>query len=190
MTVAFFISIFIAGVVLVACVVQHRASRQLLETISTISCERPDSAFNQKSAAKRLNEVKPIDRARKLNNQERTEILRAWQSVQAQFGCDPKTAIIYADLLVSDILCVGPRSRDARAERRFFSAAVEDRYRAAHAIAKPENARFVSFAELERAMDLYSSLLNAIVHGCEGGLEPSPKERPVRIPRNLQEHML
>jgi hypothetical protein len=80
--------------------------------------------------------------------------IRAWQLIRAQFQCDPKTAILYADLLMSDLVGVGMSAGQSTAALR---------YRTAHAIARSGNARIARRAELDRAMQIYASLFDDLV---------------------------
>ena len=67
--------------------------------------------------------------------------IRAWQLIRAQFQCDPKAAILYADLLVSDLLSVATRAGHS---------AVALRFQTAHVIARSGNARIARLAEFTR----------------------------------------
>jgi len=80
--------------------------------------------------------------------------IRAWQLIRAQFQCDPKAAIPYADLLVSDLLSVATRAGHS---------AVALRFQTAHVIARSGNARIARLAELDRAMQIYASLFDDLV---------------------------
>lgn len=176
LTVALFISLFIAGVIAVIYIVRHRAGREILETILVISRERADNALIRKRCARRLSQ------------EERAGVFCAWQSIRTHFQSDPKAAIVYADVLVSDLLGLSRRSNAHPAERS-IRVAIEDRYRAAHAIAKSGDARFVSFAEFQRAMDLYSSLLAEILPGSDAELIAERNHAQIRVASHLQEHM-
>jgi hypothetical protein len=148
---ALLISLFVAGVIIVVHVIQHGESREMLGAFLNISAERAEPELIPKRPAKRLSQ------------EDRTGILRAWRTIQARFERDPKAAIIYADLLITDLLGDGSSSQNRSAKRDFDKGAINDRYQSAHAIAKPGSARIISFSEIERAMELYCSLFEDLL---------------------------
>ncbi|HWB84283.1 MAG TPA: hypothetical protein VG675_09100 [Bryobacteraceae bacterium] len=115
--------------------------------------------------------------ARNLSEEDRRGFLRVWRSVRERFSSDPSTAVVYADILVSDLM-----QEHGWASRSSALAVLDDRYRAAHAIAiKRER---IEPDELRRAIRLYTVLFDELL----GNLTIVPTE-PSPAPKMLhREH--
>jgi hypothetical protein len=99
-----------------------------------------------------------------LGPKERKGFLRAWQLVRARSDRDPKLAITYADLLMSDLLGIANTLRSELAPRcNIADNSVSNKYQVAHEITKAGNAQILTYKELARAMDLYASLFDELL---------------------------
>jgi hypothetical protein len=92
-----------------------------------------------------------------LSEQDRQVCEQVWRSVCQRFASDPKLAIVYADLLISDVM--GSRLPGGAASARL----IETQFEAAHAIAEHNRRGEAAAEELKRAMALYAALFDELV---------------------------
>lgn len=98
------------------------------------------------------------------SEKERARFFEVWHSVCAHFDDDPRAAVCYADLLVSDLLHrPAPRmTRDENAPEVVLRGQLRDNYHAAHAIAVHEFSEPIKADDLRRAMSLYRDILDEL----------------------------
>lgn len=92
-----------------------------------------------------------------LTETDRDGFLKVWHSVRSRFASDPRTAVCYADLLMSDIL--GERAIENSAVSGLDPETAE-RYRKAHEIASRNRRQQSNPEELALAMSLYAAVLD------------------------------
>jgi len=101
----------------------------------------------------------PADsRARQLTEQELNGFVRVWQSVRMRFDRDPKQAVVYADLLVSDLVANKFEKRT-----RAGNCNLNQKYRTVHELIRSGQTITVNTVELRRAMCLYTALFDELV---------------------------
>jgi hypothetical protein len=105
----------------------------------------------------------------RLTEQDRNGFLQAWHSVQDHFDADPKAAVIYADLLVSDLIReTGRPGAPDESESDFVPSKLKEKYLAAHAIAVQNKLGVLRPGELRRAMSLYAVVFDEILGNGKG----------------------
>ena len=89
-------------------------------------------------------------------------LIEVWSSIREQFDHDPNSAIVYADLVVSDMLLdrSSPFLHDSNAACEFEIGQVKRSYRTAHEITAGGKSRPLSERELQDAMALYASVFD------------------------------
>jgi len=101
----------------------------------------------------------------RLSVEDREGFVRAWQSVSKRFETDPGTAIVYADLLIADLIhhleCPGVHGPARRV--LLHEGVLEDKYRAAHELAFHEKHLPTGVGEFRQAMILYQSLFEQLL---------------------------
>jgi hypothetical protein len=110
---------------------------------------------------------------RELDNEQRSELSRGWDEVQARFVDEPMGALDGADRLIQQAM----RARgypvddfDQRAaDLSVDHPLVVDNYRRAHAVAERSNRGQVTTEELRRAMVQYRTLFEELVGGGKVG---------------------
>ena len=93
---------------------------------------------------------------RRLTEEEWAGFVGVWRSVRARFDQDPRVAIVYADLLISDLVANNSESGQRAGDCNF-------KYRTAHELMKSERTGVVNTEELRRAMSLYATLFEELV---------------------------
>lgn len=112
---------------------------------------------------------------RSLSPEDMRGFLRVWRSVREHFPDDPKTAVLYADLLMSDVIGY-PAWRNESGADMCLDGELKDKYRAAHKIAVRSRSGEMTREELARAISLYAAILNGLLGDAAGGaLEPRPR---------------
>jgi hypothetical protein len=99
---------------------------------------------------------------RPLASEEREGFAQVWRSVEGRFATDPKTAVIYADLLVSDLMDARglPAREIGEANTEFpLDRGVAESYRIAHQIAVRHRRGDPKADHLRKAMAHYRDLI-------------------------------
>ena len=89
---------------------------------------------------------------RQLSEEERHGCLWAWRWLSKRFDSDPKMSVVYADLLVSDL--IGHRGLDRQ---------IEDQYQIAHQLMQQNIRGRATVDDLQRAMGLYGGLFKVLL---------------------------
>jgi hypothetical protein len=108
---------------------------------------------------------RPACRTRRLSEEERNGFCHVWNSVCERFADDPRTAVTYADLLLSDLM-LQCSAGDPATKHGFPGGGkgiLKDEYQTAHAIAAGSRLRNLNSEELAKAMDLYGDLFDNIL---------------------------
>ena len=95
---------------------------------------------------------------RQLTDEEWNEFLGVWQSIRARFDDDPRVALVYADLVISDLM-VNNTERAARSG----DCNARDKYRTAHELTRSAHTGTVNPEKLRQAMGLYAALFDELV---------------------------
>ena len=113
--------------------------------------------------------------AREITPDQWDGLVQVWHSIRERFDRDPNAAIVYADLVISDLMLDidGPRPQDGNELCNFGSPRVKSSYEAAHEITATRQLRPLSPAEMQRAMALYIAVFNEIF----GSMEHAPHTR-------------
>jgi hypothetical protein len=90
-------------------------------------------------------------RIRQLTEEEWNGFVGVWQSIRARFEQDPKVAVVYADLLISDLVA---NKTDCNPN---------DKYRTAHELTRSGDTGSVNAEKLRRAMGLYDAIFDELV---------------------------
>ena len=102
-------------------------------------------------------------RLHRLSDEDRRAFVQVWQRVCDRFNSDPRTAVIYADLLVSDLI----QDRSSRLSRQDSESGtdrqLEHKYHVVHEIAVDIQRQHFTREELSRMMGLYSQLCEAFL---------------------------
>ena len=102
---------------------------------------------------------------RRITEQDRESFRQVWQSISGHFESDPRIVIVYADLMVSELIHETPRS----ASDSYYGPEVTlrsrlwDKYRHAHEIAANAKSGLAKTEELHRAMILYTALFDELL---------------------------
>jgi hypothetical protein len=107
--------------------------------------------------------------AGKLNGEQLCGFRQGWRSVREHFADDPKTGVVLADLLISDLIRNCEASESAR-ERQMSHHALRQiraKYRAAHDSAFRNEHAPGDPHQMERAMDLFGSIFEDLVGDSE-----------------------
>lgn len=97
-------------------------------------------------------------RIRQLTEEEWNGFVGVWQSIRARFDQDPKLAVVYADLLISDLV-----ANNTGKVTRGGDCDLSDQYRTAHELTRSGHTGTVTAEELRRAMGLYAALFDELV---------------------------
>jgi len=97
-------------------------------------------------------------RTRQLTEEEWNGFVGVWQSIRVRFVDDPKVAVVYADLLISDLVANYAEGASRAGDRKVY-----EKYRIAHELARPGHTGPVTAEVLRRAMGLYSALFDDLV---------------------------
>jgi hypothetical protein len=107
------------------------------------------------------NRVSYSRRLRRLSDEDRRAFVQVWHRVCDRFITDPRAAVIYADLLVSDLI----QDRSSRLCRQNSESSadrqLEHKYQVVHEIAVDIQRQHLTREELSRIMVLYSQLCDA-----------------------------
>ena len=97
-----------------------------------------------------------------LTDEDRDGFLQVWGSVCTRFTSDPRTAVCYADLLMSDIVGdpVGARCQNGDLP---LDTATRQKYQRAHEIAQRNKWQDSNPDELALAMSLYVAVFNEVL---------------------------
>ena len=89
---------------------------------------------------------------------------QVWCSIRQRFDDDPNTAIVYADIVISDLLLDhnGPPSGNLGHPCNFGSPLVKSSYQAAHEITASGKSRPLSPDEMKEAMALYVTVFDRV----------------------------
>ena len=102
-------------------------------------------------------------RLHRLSDEDRRAFVEVWRRVCDRFNTDPRAAVIYADLLVSDLI----QDRSSRLCRRESDSGtdreLEHKYQVVHEIAVDIQRQHFTPEELKRIMGLYSQLCDAFL---------------------------
>jgi hypothetical protein len=110
---------------------------------------------------------------RQLTEEEWNGFNGVWQSIRARFDDDPKVAVVYADLVISDLV-VNNTERAARPG----DCNLKDKYRVAHELIRSGHTGTVNAEELRQAMGLYAALFDELVPDRPPAiLSESPQDR-------------
>jgi hypothetical protein len=97
-----------------------------------------------------------------MSDKDRDGFLEVWRSVCSRFPSDPKTAVCYADLLMSDI--VGDPVGDGRHSFQLvLDTGTREKYRRAHEIALRNKWQDSKPDELALAMSLYVAVFREVL---------------------------
>ena len=96
-------------------------------------------------------------RTRQLTEEEWKRFNGVWQSIRARFDDDPKVAVVYADLVISDLVV-----SNTRRAARPGDCSLKDKYRTAHELIRSGHAGTVNVEELRQAMSLYAALFDEL----------------------------
>ncbi len=99
---------------------------------------------------------------RPLNERDRQAFLKVWTCVRQRFQSDPKTAVVYADLLMSDLIENHARHAAWRPEKS-LDGSLRQKFLSAHDVAIRNQQGHVTLDELRRAFDLYGALFDELV---------------------------
>jgi hypothetical protein len=115
--------------------------------------------------------VPPRQQQGYLSEEDRDNFSHLWSSIQERFGEDAETAVLYADMLLFDLMQEYSWDLEDRRQERDQR---KSNYRAAHATATCVRQGHVARGELQQAMEIYSVLFNEILGGTE---TVAPSER-------------
>jgi hypothetical protein len=88
---------------------------------------------------------------RQLTEEECDGFLGVWQSIRARFDHDPKVAVVYADLLISDLVANNTDSN------------LNDKYLTAHELTRSGQTATLNADKLRRIMSLYAALFDELL---------------------------
>ena len=103
---------------------------------------------------------------RRLTEEDRRGFLRVWHSVYERFENDPRAAVLYADLLMSDLIqdeAENPPGEEHEPEI-LLDGHLRDKYHTAHAIAIHNKLGPTKTEDLRRAMALYAAVFQKLLH--------------------------
>ena len=120
--------------------------------------------FNPLGLGERIEPEHKVEyHSRELTKEEWNGFLAVWESVRARFEQDPRVAVVYADLLISELLTSNTNCN------------LNDKYLTAHKLTRTEYSGTVNTEKLKRVMGLYNSLFDELV-------KTGPTHSPVRTP--------
>jgi hypothetical protein len=102
---------------------------------------------------------------RQITERDREAFRQVWESISGHFENDPRIVVVYADLMVSELISAAPRT----AFENFYGAEAARRsrlwesYRNAHEIASQAKCGSAKTEELHRAMILYTALFDELL---------------------------
>jgi hypothetical protein len=99
-----------------------------------------------------------------LSDEDRNNFFHLWYSIHERFGENPETAVLYADMLLSDLMQEYAWDEEDRDQERNVR---QSNYTAAHAIATRVRQGRIAGGELQQAMEIYTLLFNEILGGAE-----------------------
>ena len=102
---------------------------------------------------------------RRITEQDRESFRQVWQSISGHFESDPRIVIVYADLMVSELIRESPRSASEgySGPEVAVRSRLWDKYRHAHEIAANAKSGLAKTEELHRAMILYTALFDELL---------------------------
>ena len=105
----------------------------------------------------------PVRRAQRLSEEDWDGFFHVWNSVCERFTDAPRTAVTYADLLLSDLMveCRGALTDPGIAVSK--EPTVTDQYDTAHEIAIRAKMRNLNSEELTTVMSLYSGIIDDLL---------------------------
>lgn len=104
-------------------------------------------------------------RVRRLSDQDRDGFLQVWHSLVERYHTDPRAAVVYADLLISGLIQERCQrvSKDLDGPEAFLERPLRDKYHIAHQIAVHDKRGPVLPDDLNRAMELYSTVFDELL---------------------------
>ena len=103
----------------------------------------------------------------RLSREDWQGLCKVWQSICERYPVEPKTALAYADMVMSDLLRDRAGSPESATMVIRMNDAETQQCRAAHEIVVRGRARMLDPKEFDRAMDLYKDLFDEIFAASE-----------------------
>lgn len=133
-----------------------------LAWMSSVYRIRSSPAKDEVSAPIRVSTQMEADIAPSLTDKDRDGFLQVWRSVCGRFKSDPKKAVCYADLLMSDI--VGDPAGDKHhCVQLALDTDTREKYQRAHEIAQRNKWQDSNPDELALAMSLYVAVFTEVL---------------------------
>ncbi len=160
---------------------RERFGPEYERTIKQYGSRRGESAL-----AARVERVEQIS-IRELSDEERTRFGSSWESIQAQFVDDPRTAVARANDLIKDVMRARGYSADDQFEQRAADLSVDhpdvvQHYRAARSLARSGADQTMNTEELRQAVVHYRALFADLLQPSarRGQVEEAPSAQPLR----------
>jgi len=104
----------------------------------------------------------PASTALRLNEEDWQGLCTVWQSICERYPREPKVALLYADLVISDLVRDRANAPQNEAMAPPSGDAITEQYRAAHDIVSYGRSRMLNPSEFDHAMDLYKNLFEEL----------------------------
>jgi hypothetical protein len=103
---------------------------------------------------------------RRLSEEDRDELFQVWQSIRTRFIDDPKLALVYADIVISDLIRKASQNTGTSLHN-LDDSRIDETYRTAHEIVIRNKTGIVNPSELDQAMGLYMAVFDELFIGPE-----------------------
>ena len=98
----------------------------------------------------------------RLNREDWQGLCKVWQSICKRYPAERETALMYADLVMSDLVRDRPDVAESKALVIPLDDAISRQYHTAHDIVAHSGTRTLNSSEFDRAMDLYKNLFEEL----------------------------